>query len=80
MIADDWVDINFDNEINKNWERLFVKLQHKFPIEYVSVKMLKPKGLANVLQMHNNRFISPPYIHPYNLRRLEQRQKIKNKM
>ena len=69
MIADDWIDVQFPDEIYKNWERLFIKLKHK-PLE-----CLKPIGLQNVLKMYEKRYTSPPFVHPYNLRKLESREK-----
>lgn len=80
MISDDWVDIDIDSENSKNWKRLFVKLQHKFPsTPLLNVKVLKPKpkGLAELIANHNSRYISPP--HPYNLRKMEQRSNYRKK-
>lgn len=73
MIVDDWVNVDFDCEIHKNWERLFTKLKHK---NLKSFKLIipKPKGLSELLSKET-RYISPP--HPYNLRKLEQRLSMK---
>jgi len=64
MIADDWIDIEIDKEVENNWKRFTNKLKIK------KIKP-KPKGLQTLLNLHESRYISPP--HPYNLRRLEKR-------
>ena len=75
MICDDWVNVDIDSEMNKNWKRLLVKLQHKHPIyTNINVKLLeklkpKPKGLSTLIA-ESDRYISPP--HPYNLRKLDR--------
>ena len=83
MICDDWVDIDMEHEITKNWKRLLVKLQHEHPIyTHIDLKSLKPKekpkplGLSLVLR-ENTRYVSPPY--PYNLRKFNNRCIYQNK-
>ena len=73
MIVDDWVDVDFDCEIHKNWERLFTKIKHK-NLESFKLVLPKPKGLSELLNKET-RYVSPP--HPYNLRKLEQRLNVK---
>ena len=73
MLDEEWIDVNIEQEMYKNWKRLFVKVQHSVPFQtHVDMKKLKSpllsKGLSDILQHH-----------PYNLRKLESRRVYENK-
>ena len=72
MISDNWINVDIENDIHKNWKRIFTKVRVKH-IQSINmdVNKLKPLGLQYVLNQESTRYISPP--HPYNLRKLEKR-------